>query len=282
MTDATLALTVSVLMHVLWNTLVRQQAAERHTLWWALLAHCVLTAPWTLPRFFAEVSLTPTVCLAMAASAISNSIYFLCLRRAYAMAPVAFVYPVVRSAPLLIAIWGWLLLGEALNSVQWMGILLSIAGLQVMSGGPTQGADRKALPWAVTAMVCTSVYSISDKLGTQDLTSFTAILGFVSVGYATGLAALSLQLKRQTGHWIPQARPHLWVVASGGVCIGFAYALVTWVMKLMPVALAVAYSNAGIVLATLLSIVVFKERQAWRRRLAAACLICAGLYVLST
>ena len=71
------------------------------------------------------------------------------------------------------------------------------------------------------------------------------------------------------------------VTVVGGLCIGLAYALVIHAMRSMPAAIVVAFTNAGIVLASLASIFVFKEKAAWKSRAFAAFIICAGLLMLS-
>jgi uncharacterized membrane protein len=49
----------------------------------------------------------------------------------------------------------------------------------------------------------------------------------------------------------------------------------------MPAAIVVAFTNTGIVLASLISIFVFKEKFAWRARAVAAFIICAGLLMIA-
>ncbi len=48
-------------------------------------------------------------------------------------------------------------------------------------------------------------------------------------------------------------------------------------MRTLPAAEVVAYTNAGIVLATVMSLAVFRERTQWRQRAVAAGAVCAGL-----
>jgi drug/metabolite transporter (DMT)-like permease len=67
----------------------------------------------------------------------------------------------------------------------------------------------------------------------------------------------------------------------GGICIGVAYALVVRAMKELPAAHVVAFTNAGIVLAVLLSIYLFRERAHWRLRLLGATIVSLGLMLLA-
>jgi drug/metabolite transporter (DMT)-like permease len=66
----------------------------------------------------------------------------------------------------------------------------------------------------------------------------------------------------------------------GGLFIGNAYGLVIFAMQYLSAAYAVAFTNAGIVVAGLLSIFVFGERERWRMRLAAMVIVTSGLAVL--
>ncbi len=77
------------------------------------------------------------------------------------------------------------------------------------------------------------------------------------------------------------ARPSLAHVLIGGLFIGNGYALVIHAMRYIPAAYAVAFTNAGIVLAGLIAIVWYGEREHWRRRLAAMLVVCAGLWLLA-
>lgn len=280
MSEAELALTASVLMHVTWNMLARQQPANTFALWWALGAHLVILGVWGLPALVQEARWTPGFAVLLSISATANGLYFVALRRAYTHAPVALVYPLVRSSPLLIAVWGMLLFGDNLTPMVWLGIAISVAGLMLMATGDSQGAETRAVRWALLAMVATSVYSISDKAATGAIESFRGLVGFVSVGYLVAWLALSVEHYRHAKRWLPAARPPWLIIIAGGLCVGLAYALVIHAMRFMPAAEAVAYTNAGIVVACLASIFIFHERHCWRRRLLGAGVILCGLLLM--
>ncbi|MHB1123862.1 MAG: EamA family transporter [Ramlibacter sp.] len=278
---AVLAVAASVVMHVTWNLMARHQAREAYPLWWVLSAHLVLLGPWGAYALVNEVQWTPALVQWVLISATANVVYFMGLRRAYEHAPVAFVYPLVRSSPMLIALWSTLLLGETLGVLAWTGILVSVAGLVMLArvGGNVQ--DARALPWALLAMFATSIYSLTDRAATAHIPSFGGLLGFISIGYLASWLALTVDLRLTTGAWRPASRVSLAVAVIGGLCIGVAYALVIHAMRSMPAAIVVALTNAGIVLASLASIFLFKERFAWKARAAGAAIICAGLFLIA-
>lgn len=280
MNGAVLAVAASVVMHVTWNLIARHQARDAYPLWWVLLAHLVLLGPWGAYSLVNEVEWTPALVQWVLISASANVVYFMGLRRAYEHAPVAFVYPLVRSSPVLIALWSTLFLGETLGAFAWSGILVSVVGLVVLARVGASAQDGRALPWALLAMFATSIYSLTDRAATAHIPSFGGLVGFVSIGYFASWLALTIDLRRTTGSWRPRARIGLPVAVVGGLCVGLAYALVIHAMRSMPAAIVVAFTNTGIVLASLISIFVFKEKFAWRARAVAACIICAGLLMM--
>lgn len=275
-----LAVAVSVSMHVTWNLIARRQPADAFPLWWVLLAHLLLLGPIGLPVLIASVTWTPTFVALLATSAAANVIYFWGLRKAYEYAPVALVYPLVRSSPLLIALWGVLLTGESLSANTWLGIGISVIGLWLLSWSALRNAaDRKALPWAFVAMLATSVYSLSDKAATASIPGFEGLIGFISVGYFFAWLSISWAMKQKTGQWLPEKRIDTTALIVGGLCIGTAYALVIHAMRTLPSAEVVTYTNGGIVIASILSLTWFKERQDWKRRLTGAVIVALGLIV---
>jgi phosphonate utilization associated putative membrane protein len=268
-------------MHVLWNLIARHQPGAAWPLWWALLAHLVVLAPWGLYALWQADVWSYSFLGLVIVSASANALYFFGLWKAYRHAPVAMVYPLVRSSPVLIALWWLLLTGESPSLTGWLGIVISVAGLAILAGGKAGQGERIAIPWAFTAMVSTSIYSISDKLATGSLPGFAEIIGFVSVGYSAAFITLTLALRHQTGRWTPPQRIPLSIMMVGGLCVGLAYALVIHTMRFLPSAEVVAYSNTGIVLATLASIYVFGERQRSGWRMMGAAIICIGLLLIA-
>ena len=281
MTAAALALTAAVLMHVAWNILARASHPDSRFLWWALVGYLVILGPWSLYALATEAHWSYSLAGLLVVSALANSLYFLVLGVAYRHAPVALVYPIARSSPLLIAIWSSLFFGEVIAAGGWFGILVSVGGLSLMAASARHGDSRRALFWAVIAAFATSVYSLSNKLAVTSLPTYGAQLGLVSTDLFASFIALSIEQRVRLGRWRPPAMPPIVRWLPAGLFIGNAYGLVIFAMQYLSAAYAVAFTNAGIVLAGLLSILVFGERERWRTRLAAIAIITAGLGVLA-
>lgn len=178
---------------------------------------------------------------------------------------------------MLIAGWSLLFFGESLGALAWTGIAISVLGLVAMALMARGNDESKALPWTLLAMLATSVYSLSNQAATAQIAGFGGIVGYLSVGYLAAWLAMTGRLRRSTGRWMPRARPGAMALLVGSLCVGLAYALVIHAMRTLPAAEVVAYTNTGIVLATVMSLLVFRERVQWRQRAVAAGVVCAGL-----
>lgn len=274
---AYLAIAGSVAMHVAWNLLVRHQGTKVNMLWWALALHCATLGLWGLHALVRDAIWGRELLIYLLLSAAANTFYFLALNHAYKHAPVALVYPIVRSSPLLIGIWSAVLFGESLGLPAWSAILINVMGLMVLARTAWRGDGFAALPFALGAALATSIYSLSDKAATAYLPTFASVVGFMTVGYLASFVALTVHMRVERGLWRPQAIPRLSYLLIAGSSIGLAYALVIHAMRQLPAAVVVAFTNMGIVVAGLLSIFVFQERVRWRMRLLGMAIICLGL-----
>ncbi|MEW8453375.1 MAG: EamA family transporter [Candidatus Thiodiazotropha sp.] len=280
MDNAYLLIGASVLMHVAWNLMARHVDSRANYLWWGLLTHLILLGPYAIWQLLQNADWELPLYLALLTTSVANTSYFIALRRAYHFAPVALVYPLARSSPILILFWSWLFFSQPLSAWEIAAISISVVGLWILAASSRHGDTRHTLPWTVLAALSTSVYSLSDKVAVEYLPGFAEQLGFISIGYATSFLGLTLLQRAETRRWLPQARPSLAYILIGGLFIGTAYALVVRAMGQLPAAHVVSFTNGGIVLAVLLSILVFAEREHWRQRLAGALVVSAGLVLL--
>lgn len=277
--QAWLFIILSVLMHVSWNLMARHVDQKTDFLWWGLLGHIVLLGGYGLYHL-TLVDWSWTLAGLITITAIANSLYFLALRQAYGLAPVAFVYPIARSSPILVAIWAWWIFDESLSGFAWLGILVSILGLWILGSTVKHNPNPKVLIWTLSAAFFTSIYSLSDKLISLLVNDFSALLGVVTIGYFSAWLTLSLYRKRHCSSIIPENRPHLGVWLAGSLFIGTAYTLVMLAMQTLPTAYVVSMTNLGILLAVVLSILFFKDRDHLKQKAIATLFIMSGLLML--
>jgi phosphonate utilization associated putative membrane protein len=275
------AIGASVVMHVAWNLAARRADPRSFFLWWALLGYLVLVGPWSVVALVHAVDWSPRLVGLLLLSAAAETLYFIGLGVAYRHAPVPLVYPIVRSSPLLVALWMALLFREQLPLLGWAGILVSVAGVLALSLTGRDGEPARAIPWALAAALGTSIYSISNKFAVDALPSYPVVLGWAALALAPAWIGLTLQHRRLTGRLIPPVRPRALSIILAGLFIGNAYSLIIHAMRFMPAAYAIAFTNAGIVLAGAIAMSVYGERERWRTRLAALLVICVGLTLIA-
>ncbi len=282
-TAAIAALALSVLLHVAWNLMARRSEPDARFLWWALLGWLALVGPWSLVLLALYADWSWRLAALLGVTCAAEALYFLALGTAYRHAPVPLVYPIARSSPLLIALWTVLLFGETLSLGGWTGIAVSVAGVLALAATARASKDgsARALPWAFTAALGTSIYSTANKLAVPALPGYGVMLGYVSVTFLAAWLALTWENRARGRRLVPRLAPHPFKWVIGGLCIGNAYALVIYAMQFIPAAYAVAFTNAGIVLAGVIAMVFFRERERWRARLTAMLVICAGLVLIA-
>ncbi|MDH4133786.1 MAG: EamA family transporter, partial [Gammaproteobacteria bacterium] len=278
---ALLVLTLSVFMHVAWNLMTRRAEPDSRFLWWALSAYLVLVGPWSVAALVMRADWSWSFAGLLGLTSFAEAVYFVALGSAYRHAPVPVVYPIARSSPVLIAIWSALLFGERLPLYGWLGIVLSVGGVLALAWTARAGLTARAVPWALLAALATSVYSTSNKSAVAAMPDYVVELGYVSIAILAAWFALTFENWRTHGHWRPRQMPtrRTWVL--GGLFIGNAYALTIHAMQFIPAAYAVAFTNAGIVLAGVIAMTVYGEREHWQQRLAAMLAICIGLSVMA-
>lgn len=276
-----LAILIAVAMHVTWNMFARHTRPDAEFLWWAIGGHLVLFAPWTLVFMVREADDLAALFGCIAVSSVALFLYFAALRTAYRRAPVALVYPLARSAPLLIALVGVMTMGDRLSPLGWAGIVASTVAILMLGASGRHGEARGALLPAGLAACATTVYSLADKVAVTQLPSYQAQLGYVSGTYLGAWVMYTLWLRGQHGRWRPSQHPGALPLLVGAMFIGSGYGLVIGAMRIIPAAYAVALSNIGIVAAVFLSVFVFHEREHATQRMTWATMLAASLLLIA-
>jgi phosphonate utilization associated putative membrane protein len=275
-------LATSVAMHVTWNLLARAAPSDCNFLWWGISGHLLLLGPWSLFALAQNAHWSWRLAGLMSLTSVALAGYFLALAKAYRLAPVAVVYPISRGLPVLaIAVLSVVLTGERLSSVGWAGMLVGVTGLVLIASAGRRGQAGPALPWVLLASAGTTVYSLSDKAAVVALPGMMAPIGYVSAVYIVALLGLTgLNLQRH-GRLSPPRRPPLLAWLTASLCIGSSYALVIAAMRHIPAAYAVAFTNAGISIAVILSMTLQRERRHWQLNAAGVVVAIAGLILVA-
>ena len=212
--------------------------------------------------------------------------YYLSLARAYHNGDFAQVYPLARGgAPIIVAVWGLLVLRETMTGQQLIALGALIGGVLILAvarGRATSlPANRKALIGALLTAGFIGAYTIIDGLGGRIAAEFG---GGVSA-YVVWLCILDgapitwYALRTRTLNEV-RALAKTWHLSLFGAAMSLAsYWLVVYAMSRAPIAVVAAVRETSIIIAALIGVLYFKE-PAGARRVIAAIFIVIGIGLL--
>lgn len=272
------AVLFAALLHASWNAVIKVSGDR-------LVVMAITTATSSLlviPFLF----FLPAPALAswpfLLASACVHSLYMLILLRAYGHGDFAQVYPLSRgSAPLLTALLGFLLLGEAMALSEILGMLLIVAGIFGLVFETSAGVlqlSRPALYYSLLTGLCITAYSLIDGMGVRlsgNTLSFILWMFFLN-GFLLPLAAVSRRPRQVLIDTVKLAwRPGLLVSLLSTV----GYALIVWAFNQERIAPVAVLRETSVLFAMLISAFVIRESFA-PLRAALLVLILAGIVLL--
>jgi drug/metabolite transporter (DMT)-like permease len=214
------------------------------------------------------------------ASMLFHIFYFVGLSKAYSVGDMGQVYPIARgTAPLMTALVSTLLLGEFVGLRGWIGILVLVAGVFLLSlrGGRNVHFDRRAVAYALFTAVTICGYSVSDGSGARvagSAHSYTAWLFLLD-----GLMMLVAILWRRGTPVFAEFAGFWKEGAVGGALSLAAYWIAIWAMTVAPIPLVAALRETSVLFAAVIAVVVLKE-PLQRPRIIAALMIVAGLALI--
>ena len=213
----------------------------------------------------------------LAASAVLQVGYYLLVARAYRGADMSQAYPLMRgTAPLLVALVSRFWLGEILSPTAWAGVALICGGvLSLALAG--RGTNVQGVRAALLNAVVIASYTLVDGAGVR--ASGAPVAYTLWLNLLSGVPLLAWVLAARWRTFLPYARAHLGLGVVGGCGTLTSYGLALWAMTHAPVAVIAALRETSILFATVIAVVVLKEKLS-PARVAAVCLIAAGAVVL--
>jgi drug/metabolite transporter (DMT)-like permease len=191
------------------------------------------------------------------------------------------VYPLARgSAPLLVAGFAGLVVGERLGPPRLAGVLVVCVGLVLLVGvgGRQLPTHRRAVGFALATGVCIAAYTVADGLGVRRAGGALGYIAwlFLVEGLPLPLYAATRGRRRLRG----ALRANLARGLVGGVLSLTAYGLVIWAQTRGALAVVAALRETSVVVAALIGSVVFGERFGYRRTVAAA-VVTVGIVLIN-
>jgi len=284
MSGTALALVLTAaLLHATWNLAAKGVGTSRVAfIWLYVVASAVIWVP--VGVLWVAVTGDPPQWSWLGAAAVSSGlhvVYQLVLQRGYAEGDLNLVYPLARgSGPLLTFLVAVTVLGEQPGPVAAAGVLTVVAGVLLISWGPSRGHTRAGVVWGLTTGATIASYTLWDNHAVTRL-DVPPVPYFV-LGLVVQLPVMALLLRRDAD---PVPLREVWrttrrATLAVAICSPLAYLLVLRAMQLAPVALVAAAREASIVVgATFGWLVLREERPA--RRLLGAVVVLVGLGLIA-
>ena len=275
----TLALTLPVtlivlfgaLLHASWNALVKSSSDKSldtaliHVLGGAVAVPLVLLA-----------GLPPLASLPyLAASIIIHIGYYIALAGAYRHGDLGMAYPIMRgTAPLLVAIFSGLVIGEYLSTAAWHGIAGISTGVLLLGWSRGMFADhahRKALAFALSNAVIIALYTLVDGLGVRTAVQHggSALQYVATLFLLDGFPYFVFVMWQRKAQHRADAWAYMrgrWPLALMGTLASLgSYGIALWAMTQAPVATVAALREVSVLFAALLGTLLLKEAFGLRR-----------------
>jgi drug/metabolite transporter (DMT)-like permease len=271
------AVLFAALCHASWNTLLKIK-----------LDPFVANALITMASGLIGLALLPFVGLAaavswpwVAGSMVWHMLYYYGLTEAYRAGDLSQVYPIARgAAPLMTAVTTAVVLGEDIGLQGWMGILVLVSGvflLSIRGGNDIARVDRRAVGFALFTAVTICGYSLTDGIGAR--------VSGNALAYATLLFILDGTCMTVVALWargpsiFTEARIYWRTGLIGGPLTVGSYGIAIWAMTVAPISIVAALRETSVLFAAVIAVVVLKE-QLRPVRVAAALLIVSGLALI--
>lgn len=208
----------------------------------------------------------------IAASAVTQVLYFALVAAVYGVAEMSLVYPLMRgTAPVLVALAGYFLLGEHLSPGSWVGIALICSGVLGMALG-ARGASRAGVLMALANACVIATYTLIDGAGVRLSGAPASYAMWLFLLNAIPLILWALLARRRA--FIAYLRDNAGLGLIGGLGNLGSYGLALWAMTQAPIAVVAALRETSILFAIAIAGLILAERISAQR------LACAGLIAL--
>ncbi|MEX2241661.1 MAG: DMT family transporter [Burkholderiales bacterium] len=272
----TLAVLGAALLHAAWNAMIKGSSDPALDLAGVVGGGALVAVPFLL---FVPLP-APESWPYLAASVAIHIGYFVALVATYRAGDLSHGYPLMRGiAPLLVAGFGVLMLGEIPGAWMWAGIMLISAGVIGISfaGGGSWLHNRRATAWALANAVIIATYTLVDGAGVR--LSGRAESYALWIFFLDGFPYVLMVAWGRRGELLHYAGRY-WVRGLvGGAGSVVAYGIALWAMTRAPIAAIAALRETSVIFAALLGAWLLKEPFG-ARRIAGALAVAAGVIAL--
>lgn len=265
---------LAAIAHAAWNALLKS-VADRLLMMAAirLVGFCYgLVMIWMVPLPQGE-----TWAWLFCATA-AHLVYFALLIESYRLGDMSVVYPVARgTAPLLLALLAYLMIGETLSIAQMAAVALSSLGLLVLVAG--RGTSRAAAAVALATSVSIAGYSLLGGVGVRSAPDALSFQVWLELLLGASMLPYTALMRPRAGILAFVRHDGRTGLIAGAVSVvGYLAFLVA--ARVLPLAPVAALRESSLIFGAVIGAVVFREAFGVRRVIAAT-FVAAGIVALA-
>jgi len=221
---------------------------------------------------------TPYLWSLIILSALLHGLYRMLVLYSYRFGDLSFVYPISRGgSSLLLAIISTIYLTDKISLFGFLAILIICFGLFLISYSKKNKFNRIGFILALLTALMIASYTLVDGIGIRQSENAYTYLYWMLLLNGTPALIAALMFKN-TGLRIINKD----LLVKGilfGVLAPLAYGLAVWCMQYIPIAYASAIREMSIIFATLIGLMILKEKKA-NTRIIPAIFIVIGIGIL--
>ena len=211
-------------------------------------------------------------------SALLHGLYRLIVLYSYRFGDLSFVYPIARGgSSILLATISIILLNEKISLLGFLAIVIICIGLFLISYTKINQFNKIAFTLGLLTSLMIVSYTLIDGIGIRQSENAYTYLYWMLLLNGTPVLIASLMFKNNGLRNINKD------LLIKGTCFGFlaplAYGLAVWCMQYMPIAFASAIRETSILFATLIGLLILKEKKA-NSRIIPSIFIVIGIGIL--
>jgi drug/metabolite transporter (DMT)-like permease len=267
---------IAACFHASWNLLAKRVGGGATSVWLYDSVALVVYAPVTLIVIFFQHPHVDKLALAlMAGSGLFHLGYFIFLQLGYRKGDLSLIYPLARgTGPLLSTIAAIIFLGERPSLIAFIGMLLIVLGVFLISGGTRLLGQRdvhSAMLFGVVTGVFIAMYTLWDKEAVSTFLVSPVLYYYGATIIRAALLAPYVACHWQTTHttW----SEHRFRIIGISVLSPLAYFLILFAFTFAPVSFVAPGREISVLLGTFMGARLLDEGDAKRRLLAAGVML---------
>lgn len=220
---------------------------------------------------------------------ILNAMAFLCVMYSIKNLELSDALPMLVLTPGFVAVFALIFLGETLTLIEWIGLILLIAGIYILQIKEIKIGDSikklfksKGHKYVLTALILFTITSLLDRyILNQIKLEPTAYMGFQHLFFAIIFIIIFFLLNRkikELGKTLKQS----WflILLLSIVTIGYRFFEIMSIKLTSSVALAIAIKRISVFFAVVIGGSLFKEHNLLRKAIATSLLIAGVLMII--